>query len=332
MKSKNPFKNKHFVSSQDLRGKMSRTSKPLIFVLGIILLLVGGAGIYGYSYYQDWSQNREEVIDYINNNIKIYNSTSNPSKEIVEELNELVEFQTSDREDTRERIQKINEKVDQISEINLEIEQSVEMIEEGEIQETKDLGKEIKNTLQTKKFTLQTLSNFLDYQVCLINNAIGQSDNLEQFSEQIKNFSENEDVGLDEKNNYIQEAKNKISENLGLIEEINTCFEEDYQRYLSPDLLGVINNDKNLYNSYSEALSSLQDGLSSNNSPVVQSSTATLVELSKKEVVLFQSEEIKNAIQEPTELIKNQASVLDSQEDALEEKLNTLKGDYFLQS
>ncbi len=330
-KSSNKSK-KHSFNIKNFKKKKISLSRPVLIVIAIVLLAVVFGGFFGYRYYQNWSEDREVVIGFINKNIKEYNLTTNPSKEVVKDLNELVEFQTSNKEDTADRISQIKEKIQGIETINNEIDTSVSKIEEGNTEETTDLGREIRNTLQVKKFTLESLSEFLEYQICLIDNAVKQSNNLEVFSQEIKNFSENTDVGFDERNTYIQNATTNIDDNLKLIDEIESCFEEGYEQYYSQDLQSIIQTDKNLYVSYSEALKELQNGLGSNDSPVVQSATSKLVELSKKDVKLFQSEEIKEAIKSPISTIKNQAAVLDKQEESLEEKLNTLKGDYFLQS
>ena len=319
--------------------------RPLILtVIGVFTVIVLGVGGYfGYGYYRDWSDTRAAVTEYINANVREYNETSGPSREIVEELNVLVEFDPEDKEDTAQRISSIRTKIEEITALNEEIDASREAIEDGGVEETKELASSFRNTLSTKRFTLESLSGFLEYQVCLIENATEQSTNLEDFTVEITNFSEAEGVSFEEKNKFIQAANTEIKANLQLLNDLPECFldesseseEEltsDYRRYYTADLRAVADRDRTLYTSYSTALDSLEQGLTGNSSEQVLRATNELVALSEQDITLFASDEIKAAITGPTADIQAQADILEREETALQNKLNTLKGKYFLES
>lgn len=340
---------KFFISASDVRKNKHKHSW-LFYVILAVIIGAFGFGIYqGWGYYQEWSEQRDVVASYINDNVMVYNETSSQSRDIVAELNELVNFDTDDVADTEQRIISIKMKIEEIAEINTQIDESIEKLDPGTIQETKNLSNDFQSTLRSKQFTLNTLSEFLNYQVCLIDNATNQSINLENFTEQIQNFSQAEGVSFEEKNRYIKEANTAIKENITLINNVENCFtnnleiecvveseekcfSNNYEQYLTQELKDTITKDKNLYENFNKSLDELEQGLESNNSETVVSATTKLVALSEQEITLFSSEEMLKAIQEPTQIIQNQAEVLDTQEEQLETTLNKLKGEYFLES
>ena len=310
------------------------SKRPLVLtIVGVfVLLLLGTGGYFGYRYYRDWSAKRAGVTEYINANVQEYNRTSGPSREIVEELNVLVEFDPEDQEDTAQRIASIRTKIEEITTLSEEIDASREAIQPGKYEETQELASSFRNTLSTKRFTLESLSGFLSYQVCLIENATGQASNLEDFTTEITNFSEAEGVSFEEKNRFIQAANTEIKANLQLLSDLPECFAGGYERFYNADLRAVAERDRTLYTNYSTSLDTLEQGLTANNTEQVLRATNELVALSEQDVTLFASDEIKAAITEPTGDIQAQADILEREETSLQNKLNALKGRYFLES
>lgn len=313
-------------------GSSAKPRRLLWAVVAVVItgLLVGG--FFGYRAYRDWANTRRQITAYINTNVAEYNRTSTPAKILVEELNLLVEFDPENTADTTQRIAEIRRKITEIEELNQQIDASREAIEPGEIEPTQNLSRSLQDTLSTKRFTLESLNGFLVYQICLIENATEQSINLEEFTTQITNFSEAEGVSVEDRNGFIQTANAEIRINLELLTQFDGCFEGEYANFLTTELRAVRERDERLYLSYSEALEDLGAGLSANNSEQVLRATNELVALSEQEFSLFSSEEIKDAVAEPTTKIQLQADVLEREEARLQDQLNQLKAEYLLES
>jgi hypothetical protein len=305
----------------------SRKFVTTLVIIGIIVVL---SGVFGFIYYNNWQKKRDEISNYLNPNITIYNQTSEDSKKLIEELNLLVEFNTNDISDTQNRIQQIRNKIKEIQQLNEQINKTSNEISPGNSPDTKELSSSFKNTLATKRFTLEALLLFLEYQVCLVDNATQQSGNLKEFTNQITKFSKSEGITIEEKNKFIQAANDKIKQNTTLSTQIKSCFKDSYSKYYTDSLGNLIKQDQKLYENFSVSLNSLENGLKTNKTDEVIKSTTELVALADQEIKTFSSQELITAIKQPTKEIQEQAKILSNEEELLSTKLTNIKNKYFL--
>jgi hypothetical protein len=313
----------------------SKQREVLVALLLVLAMIIAYAGFRGWSYYKTWSKERDEIASYINSNVSIYNTTSSSSRDLISDLNELVEFDPQNKQDTNERIEKINKKVIEIQTINKTIEENVKELDKSNPKSTstETLKNGFSATLSTKRFTLVSLVDFLQYQICLIENSSKQSNNLDDFTTQITKFADAQDISFEEKNKFIQAANTKIKQNLQLLSEVEGCFGSDeYVVYYSSGIESELEKDRTLYKNFSMSLDELEKGLASNNSQLVISATTKLVSLAEQDISLFSSKAMKDAIAQPTISIQEQAKALDKQESELQNTLNGLKGEYFLET
>jgi hypothetical protein len=328
---------KNLISKLDLKkvfGRKNKTpkSRKNRYTIGIaILLLILAFGLLGFSQYRDWLKNRETVADYINTNTTIYNETSQKSQQLVLSLSGLVEFDQENPDKIKEQLLQINDKSSEISNIIEQIRESKENLLPQPNVQASEVQQKFLNSLDAKEATIESLSSFLKYQTCLISSSNQQTTALDQFKINIENFTNaSTATSLEDKLNFVNQAIEKINQNIKINEELPSCFTEKFENYLTNGVKNDLATDAALYKQYIAELNELSNGLRATDSLKVQATTDKLVNLAQTPPSFYSSEQFKTAIEKPTMEIRVQASALEQQESFLSKAIDDLKSKYLL--
>jgi hypothetical protein len=314
-----------------MQENQKKYSNIKIVAVLLIILILGVLSFLGYTEIKKFINKRNEIVSTLNKNTEIYNSTTEPSKELLINIKNLLDFTDLSEANILINIGKLELEIPKINNLSTSINNSTQNLDQGSFTDTKSIYTLFNEGLITKKATMDVLSGFIKYEVCLVKNSSTQYTNINDFSDQISKFSSADDKALTtDKANLVNLANKKITDNIALTNAVSDCFVDKYSNFLTGDMKEDIVKDVALYTQYSEATKSISEGLSKNNSPLLQSGTTQLLDLKDKNPVFFNSENFKKATQEPKKLLQDQATILESQEKKIKNQTQTLKSKYLL--
>jgi type II secretory pathway pseudopilin PulG len=302
------------------------TKRNLIYLAIILSILL--VSIFGFFRIRTYLDRRSVVLEIINTNIDVYNSSTEKSRTLLIDIKNQLDFSGSDQDQTNKKLNQLQDQLPKIDSLVNEIDGDTKKIKKGD-NDLANLHTVYNEGLATKQATLKLLSRFIKYEVCIIQNSSKQSTNVDQFSKNINTFATSDaKITVEEKRNLMSQANTGIQENSKLTGEIQSCFADSYSRFNSPEMKTAIEKDVVLYNKYTEATSLIVDGLSTTDSVKLQNGTAQLLQLKDQNPTLFTSEPFKKALNDPKKLIQDQALILEKQENKIKDQLASIKDKY----
>jgi hypothetical protein len=302
------------------------TKRNLIYFAIIFAILL--VSIFGFFRIRTYLDRRSVVLDIINTNIDVYNSSTEKSRTLLVDIKNQLDFSGIDAEQTKNKLDQLKEQLPKIDSLVDEIDEDIKKVKtsDGDIANIHTIYIE---GLATKQATLKLLSGFVKYEVCIIQNSSKQSANVDQFSKNINTFATADTkITVEEKRNLMSQANAGITENAKLTSEIPSCFSDSYSRFNTPEMKAAVEKDVALYGKYSSATTLIVDGLSATDSVKLQDGTNQLLQLKDQNPTLFTSEPFKKALNDPKKLIQDQALILEKQENKIKDQLAVIKDKY----
>jgi hypothetical protein len=302
------------------------TKRNLIYLAIIISILI--VSIFGFFRIRSYLDRRSIVLDIINTNIDVYNRSTEKSRTLLIDIKNQLDFSGSDQEQINKKLTELQAQLSKIDSLVNEIDEDMKKIKKGD-GDLANLDTVYNEGLATKQATLKLLSGFVKHEVCIIQNSLKQSTNVDQFSKNINTFaSAGTNITAEEKRNLMSQANIGIKENAKLTSEIQSCFSDSYSRLNTSEMKTAIEKDIILYDKYAAATTLIVDGLGINDSVKLQDGTNQLLQLKDQNPTLFTSEPFKKALNDPKKLIQDQALILEKQENKIKDKLAGIKDKY----
>jgi hypothetical protein len=302
------------------------TKRNLIYIAIIISILF--VSVFGFFRIRMYLDRRSGVLEIINKNIDVYNSSTEKSRTILVDIKNQLDFSNSDQEQTSKKLDQLKEQLPKIDSLVNEIDEDTKKIKksDGDISNLHTIYSE---GLATKQATLRLLSGFVKYEVCIIQNSSKQSFNVDQFSKNINTFATADTkLTVEEQRNLMEQANTSIKENATLTNEIQSCFIDSYSRFNTSEMKVIIEKDVALYGKYVIATTLIVDGLKTTDSAKLQDGTNQLLQLKDQNPTLFSSDPFKKALNDPKKLIQDQALILEKQENKIKDQLAVIKDKY----